>query len=328
MMTLPDFRRFRDMAVSEDPAWTTHYKDGNLTVQSIPPGDNSTSLNIIRASYTMKDVPPRVLYDQLHDSQYRATWDTNMIEGYNITKFNPHNDIGYYSAKFPWPLKNRDFCNMRSWMEFTNGDYIIFNHSEPHSSCPENPNFIRAISFLTGYYIRPLGKGTLLTYITHSDPKGSIPHSVINWVMKKGAAGLLNKCEKMSEKYPEFAEKTYPVGNVFPWTTPKMDWDSMELYPSEETTEAKPHDEAKTSTSALPAPTGEQPEGTTYTSLAPAGPLNPHDVSSVQQYRTVVQDLMNTVDRSFLREQRIPTTREYIIRLKYSIEAIRRTMVA
>lgn len=366
LMTLPHFRTFRAMALSNDPAWTTHYSDDLLRVESKPPEDKTTALNIIRATRVMANVPPLVLYNQLHDAQYRATWDTNMIEGYNITQLDKHNDVGYYAAKFPWPLSNRDFCNQRSWMEFTNGEYIIFNHSEPHPDCPEKKGFVRARSILTGFYIRPNadGPGTQLIYLTQSDPCGSIPHSIINFAMTKGAKMILNNCEKYSEEYPAYAAKTYPADYVYPWRTPKMDWDSAYLYPEEVppantaaagtgTSSSGPperkEDAAAASTSAAHAahaghddhhaPTmaadekatpflsdTASPSGTGLP-LASIAPYRLTDTLSVQQYRSIMQDAMNAVDRSFLREGRVPTTKEYVLRLKYLIEGIRQTSV-
>ncbi|KPA80704.1 hypothetical protein ABB37_04877 [Leptomonas pyrrhocoris] len=349
LMTLPHFRTFRALALSNDQAWTTHYSDDVLRVESKPPGDASTSLNIIRATRTMPNVPPLVLYNQLHDAQYRATWDNNMIEGYNITQLDAHNDIGYYSAKFPWPLSNRDFCNQRSWMEFTNGEYLIFNHSEPHPDCPEKKGFVRARSILTGFYIRPssTGSGTQLIYVTQSDPRGAIPHSIINFAMTKGARMILDKCEKYSEEYPAYAAKTYAADHVYAWRTPKMDWDSPYLYPEEVPTSsgapppavkhAKAEAREENSAEGLyEAAATENPEPFLSDAASPSGtalplagvaPYRITDVLSVQQYRSIMQDAMNAVDRSFLREGRVPTTKEYILRLKYIVEGIRQTTV-
>lgn len=347
LMTLPHFRVFRALALSDDPSWTVHYSDEVLRVESKPPTDSSTALNIIRATRVMNNVPPLVLYNQLHDAQYRATWDTNMMEGYNIVQLDRHNDIGYYAAKFPWPLSNRDFCNQRSWMEFTNGEYLIFNHSEPHPDCPEKKGFVRARSILTGFYIRPntAGTGTQLVYVTQSDPCGSIPHSIINYAMTKGARMILDNCEKYSEAYPAYAAKTYPAGHVYPWSTPKMDWDSPYLYPEEvptssnepaaksalceaatgSLTAASPHDAIDEKPAPFLSDTA-SPSGTALP-LASIAPYRLTDLLSVQQYRSTMQDAMNAVDRSFLREGRVPTTREYVLRLKYIIEGIRQTTI-
>lgn len=348
LMTLPHFRVFRALALSDDPSWTTHYVDEQLRVESKPPTDSSTTLNIIRATRVMQNVPPLTLYNQLHDAQYRATWDTNMLEGYNIAQLDAHNDLGYYAAKFPWPLSNRDFCNQRSWMEFTNGEYLIFNHSEPHPDCPEKKGFVRARSILTGFYIRPntTGSGTQLIYVTQSDPCGSIPHAIINFAMTKGARMILDNCEKYSESYPQYAAKTYPAGHVYAWSTPKMDWDSPYMYPEEVPTGSG--DASKPKATSKGEPTGSftasasheaavakpvsflpdtpSPAGTALP-LASIAPYRLVDLLSVQQYRSIMQDAMNAVDRSFLREGRVPTTKEYVLRLTYMIEGIRQTTV-
>jgi hypothetical protein len=41
------------------------------------------------------DVDAIVLYDVLHDPEYRAVWDDNMVEGFNIEQIDATNDVGY-----------------------------------------------------------------------------------------------------------------------------------------------------------------------------------------------------------------------------------------
>ncbi|KAG8341688.1 START domain [Trypanosoma vivax] len=236
LQVLRDFRKFREFALS-DNGWTRELSSTHIVVDTQSQGcDGCNKLKVVRVRREMPQVSCEDLYDTLHDSTYRKTWDDNMIEGYNIAVLNRHNDIGYYAVKLPWPMKNRDFCNMRSWMEFTNGEYIIFNHSVPHKDCPPNKSFVRAKSILTGYLIRPLGSGgCVLNYITHSDPCGSIPHSIINMVVTRVVPSVMSQLQKCSLNYRVFFEKTYKVSRAeLPWRTPKMNWDSANNFPEDD----------------------------------------------------------------------------------------------
>ena len=51
----------------------------------------------IRSLFT--DIRAEVLYDVLHDPDFRKTWDLTMTEGYEICSIDPNNDIGYYASK-------------------------------------------------------------------------------------------------------------------------------------------------------------------------------------------------------------------------------------
>ncbi|ORC93412.1 uncharacterized protein TM35_000012890 [Trypanosoma theileri] len=358
LQVLADFRAFKDFALSTE-AWATHYKDSVITVESRAPQGRAGGLNIVRVRREMRGIPCEDLYDNLHDADFREVWDDNMLSGYNIVKLNPHNDIGYYAAKFPWPLKNRDFCNMRSWMEFSNGDFIIFNHSVTHNDCPVKKDFIRAKSILTGYLIQPLDEGgSLLTYITHSDPCGSIPHAIINFTATRLVPKLMNLCEQCSKDYPEFARTHHSVPrDALPWRTPKMNWDSKYNFPEDEL--------AAKAAAAAAAPastaenmdnqennndenTGNQGQGNTTAitngslprhqplavtggrmteslSLAPVAPNRDDDTVALQQYRALMQDAMNTVDRTFLQDGRMPTLTDYLTRMAFIIDGIRQT---
>ncbi|RNF08062.1 uncharacterized protein Tco025E_07231 [Trypanosoma conorhini] len=345
LQTLSDFRNFKKFALSEE-AWSTHYSDAITKVESRPSEDASVGLNIVRVRREMK-IPGVDLYDNLHDAAYREVWDENMIEGYNIVKLNVNNDIGYYSAKFPWPMKNRDFCNMRSWMEFTNGEFIIFNHSVTHSECPTKSSFIRARSILTGYLIQPLGSdGCVLTYVTQSDPRGSIPHGIINFTATRLVPKVLTKLEASTRDYPAYVRQNHTVPReALPWRTPKVDWDSKCNFPGEEVTSnnatllqenRSPSEAVRYSLreGATSMPTTATPQVSFVTpevqmadslSLAPVAPNFSDDTIAIQQYRALMQEAVNTVDRTYLQDTKTPELSQYLTRLAYIIDGIRQT---
>lgn len=380
--TVEGFRAFREFATSNAGGWREHYKYDSPVLKVESRVDEKTKLTVFRVYREMPSVDPQALYNNFHDADYRKTWDTNMAEGFNICRLNSHNDIGYYQAKLPWPLSNRDFCNMRAWMEFTNGDYCIFNHSVPHAECPVRKKVVRGTSHLTGYYVRPMASGGCsLIYITHSDMNGSIPKSVTDMVLNQKVPELMNGIEAYAIKYVPWSEKQYPAGHIHAWATPKMDWDCTTMpYPQAESAAAEQHalqppasgeapagadggcPSAATSVSnraAIMAASTKDGEGQAPASsadvallekevaelrrrlllansgggggagaisLAPVAPSQAGDSPDVQRYRALMNDIVNSIDRSFVQEGRMPTAREYLLRFHYSLEGLRRTM--
>eukprot|EP00744_Colponema_vietnamica_P005659 GILI01008271.1.p1 GENE.GILI01008271.1~~GILI01008271.1.p1 ORF type:complete len:426 (-),score=33.62 GILI01008271.1:183-1460(-) len=234
VQTISDFRAFRKFATSED-GWTHHYQTQNPVLKVQSGSDPTGKLTVTRVYREMPDVDPRALYDTLHDANYRRTWDTNMLDGSSICILSAHNDIGYYSAKMPWPLADRKFRNMRAWMEFTNGDYAIYNHSVAHSPWPE----YKAKNHLTGFYVQPCGAGASLTYVTHSN-LGPIPKLLTDPVLTHDVPDLLQNIETCALRYVSWSKNHYLPGHAHSWTTPKMDWDCTTMnYPQQEQKEAE-----------------------------------------------------------------------------------------
>jgi len=130
-----DFTKFRNACDSND-RWTLCYEEPNLKVwDQVSEGQ---AINIVKLTALFKGIEAEVLYDTLHDPDYRKDWDDNMIEGYNIVQINASNDIGYYSAKAPLSVSNRDFVNQRSWLVSADSkEFIIMNHSVVHPNAPE-----------------------------------------------------------------------------------------------------------------------------------------------------------------------------------------------
>lgn len=75
----------------------------------------------------------------------------------------------------PTGVANRDFVNQRSWQRRPEGKmWLVVNHSVITPKAPENPDFVRAWSYQTGYLIRVTPQGhTEFIYLTQSDPKGN-----------------------------------------------------------------------------------------------------------------------------------------------------------
>lgn len=215
LATDEEFDAFRKNCDGEED-WKEAYHTDSTYVWT-KKSDNS-AINIVKVRTHFNDIEPEVLYDVLHDHEYRAVWDPNMIEGKVIVQLDPTNEIGYYSAKSPMGVSNRDFLNQRSWRARpAAGEWLIINHSVQHPDCPEKKGFVRAISILTGYYLKKLeGKqGTQLIYATQSDLRGWIPSMVANFVTKNFAPSLLDRLHEAAKKYVDWKKEHNPERK--PW---------------------------------------------------------------------------------------------------------------
>eukprot|EP01061_Rhynchopus_euleeides_P016647 TRINITY_DN27973_c0_g1_i2.p1 TRINITY_DN27973_c0_g1~~TRINITY_DN27973_c0_g1_i2.p1 ORF type:complete len:644 (+),score=191.97 TRINITY_DN27973_c0_g1_i2:396-2327(+) len=158
-------------------------------------------------------MPPETIYNVLHEECFRATWDTNMKKGYNITRFTRNNDIGYYELGSIAPLVSpRDFCNQRGWIELGKDHFMICNTSKPHAKEPPKKGVVRGTSFITAYYIRPSHSdptGTTVTYVTCADPGGYIPKSLVTMVTHNKGPGALVGLYKAAQDLDKFLYDVY-----------------------------------------------------------------------------------------------------------------------
>jgi hypothetical protein len=130
---------------------------------------------------------------------------------------NKHTEVGYYSAKMPATVSNRDFCNLRTWRaNLETNEFIIFNYSVIHPDCPEKKGFVRARSLKSGYLVTANAEGGCdFYYYSQSDPKGWIPTWVINMLMTKLPPKILDKLHDVAVAYTAWKDQHEPT--VKPW---------------------------------------------------------------------------------------------------------------
>jgi len=210
--TNEDFDGFIKAGQTEEN-WNLCYQEGELKVWDQK--SDASAVNIVKLYAVFPDLNPWVLYDVLHDPEYRAVWDENMIEGYNIEQLDANNDVGYYSAKAPATIANRDFVNQRSWRVQDDKEFVIMNHSVVHPKAPEKKGFVRANSIRTGYMVNAKDAGCTLTYLTQTDPRGWIPTFLVNKVTKTFAPKIIDKLHNAAVKYTEWKNAHKPENK--PW---------------------------------------------------------------------------------------------------------------
>ncbi|XP_076117224.1 START domain-containing protein 10-like [Mytilus galloprovincialis] len=211
-----DFKRFIELCV-ETEGWKQEYNKRNTSVHTKINDVSDFKMFKIKTTYT--DVSAEVLYDVLHDPEYRKVWDHSMVEGYEICCINPNNDIGYYSMKCR-PFKSRDFVTQRSWLDM-GAQYCIINHSVNHQKALPKKGYIRGVSYLTGYLVRKMeGNKCQFTYVSQSDPKGKLPAWAVNKVTQIMAPKVITRIHKACLSYQKWKSTHNP--NFKPWLNPEQ----------------------------------------------------------------------------------------------------------
>ncbi|XP_029367683.1 START domain containing 14 [Echeneis naucrates] len=219
---LPDetvFADFKNQCLSTDD-WVNKYDKNGMQVWVENKGNQEPKIHKIKCKMTIDDVSAATMFDVLHDGQYRRTWDPNMLESFDIARLSANADVGYYSWNCPKPIKNRDVVTLRSW-QVTDDEYIIVNFSVKHPKYPPRKDLVRAISILTGYYVKATGQNSCtFIYLSQADPKGSLPKWVVNKASHVLAPKVMKSVHKAGQTYPEWKQQNLP--DQKPWLHPKQ----------------------------------------------------------------------------------------------------------
>ncbi|KAG4076167.1 hypothetical protein HA402_014716 [Bradysia odoriphaga] len=179
------------------------------------------SFHMVKIHSIFHNISSDIVFDVLHDPDYRKDWDSHMIASEEIGCFNVNNDIGYYAMSCPPPLKPRDFVLMRSWLDTgPQGEQLLLSRSVPHKDYPPRKGFIRAMSYITGFVIRPQPNGgCYLGYVAHCDPQGKLPPWLVNKVTHTVGPRMVKDLRKASEGYVMW--KTNQPHYRKPWRFPE-----------------------------------------------------------------------------------------------------------
>ncbi|XP_061692006.1 START domain containing 14 [Syngnathoides biaculeatus] len=223
---LPDESAFSDFKAKCLSAenWLSKYNSHGMQVWIEVPADKGNrvgpKVHKIKCKITIKDVSAATMYDVIHDSEYRKTWDPAMVESFDIARVSACADLGYYSWSCPKPIKNRDVVTLRSW-RVTDDDYVIINFSVKHPKFPPRTDVVRAVSVLTGYYVKPTGPSScVFIYLSQADPKGSLPKWLVNKASQVLAPRVMKCIHAAAQKYPEWKRHNCPEHK--PWLFPEQ----------------------------------------------------------------------------------------------------------
>lgn len=81
-------------------------------------------------------------------------------------------------------VSRRDFVYVSHSLNYPNGTIVLGAKSIEFEACPPTDDAVRGEIEVAGWILEPYEGGTMATYITQADPKGSIPTSIVNSATK------------------------------------------------------------------------------------------------------------------------------------------------
>ncbi|XP_043233063.1 START domain-containing protein 10-like [Amphibalanus amphitrite] len=212
-----DFEELVALADQHD-GWKVEFSNKSLNVWSRD--TNSDTSKMVKVRTTLLDVDAATAYDVLHDEEYWKRWDKSRLESHSAGCLNPNNEICYYAVSCVPPLRNRDMVVLRSWLD-TGREYYILSHSVSHQSYPPRQGFVRALSHLAGFVVRPLTpQGCQVHYVTHMSIGGQLPAWLVNKATQIMAPKMLKRFHKACLKYPAWKKRHSP--HFKPWLYPEQ----------------------------------------------------------------------------------------------------------
>ena len=92
-----DFDQLKKL-VDESDGWAMELDKSDTKVWTRPV--DGCSFQMVKIQTVFPDISAEILYDVLHDPDYRKVWDTHMLESLEIGLLNVNNDVGYYASKW------------------------------------------------------------------------------------------------------------------------------------------------------------------------------------------------------------------------------------
>jgi len=128
------------------------------------------------------DAPMELVMELLLDMNLKKKYDDMFDKAIVIEEFSPTLHIMRHCYLAPMFVGKRDLCMLMQVAKLEDGTLVLAAKSTTHKDCPENPKYVRADLKQGGWLLRrdPAAptERTLLTFVSSTDLKGSLPTSL------------------------------------------------------------------------------------------------------------------------------------------------------
>lgn len=176
-------------------------------------------IHTVRITGYWPEVPPELLYDMLHDHEYRKKWDIAMHEGALIQRINGFSEYTYYALNMSPPMPKRDFCLRRSWnANPAQREWAIWSQSVDNAYCPSRKGYVRGTTYCSGYLLyqdKNTSNGVNFVFYVQCDLGSKLPKTLLTWALHTFAPKMMKKMRKDVVDYKKWKDQHNP--EYKPW---------------------------------------------------------------------------------------------------------------
>lgn len=198
----------RNCEPNEENGWiSTGSKKSGIEIYSKTVPNQSLPMTMGRG---IIKAPPLAVLDLIIDVDRKSEYDSMYHSGRLVEQLDDRTAIVYQCYKAIWPVSSRDFCLVSRWHVEKNGVVKIAITSADHEDCPKQKSAVRGNILMGGFVLEPYpadGPGSTscrVTYVTHVDPCGKIPKSVVN-MMATRQPMVVAAMKKLMERQTDFS---------------------------------------------------------------------------------------------------------------------------
>ncbi|TGK05414.1 START domain protein [Leptospira langatensis] len=153
----------------------------------------------------------------MEDNPNYTTWLKDCKKSEAVKVLNSKEKYIYILNGVPWPLDDRDFVIHSTLIQDKNTGAVTYQMRPVANVVPEKKGYVRGT--IKGYWkFVPVSDGVEVTYQVHSEPGGSIPTSIANFVVVDIPYETLRKMKdkvedpkyKNAPKHPDLIDPTSP----------------------------------------------------------------------------------------------------------------------
>lgn len=171
---------FSSPVPAQDGQWELEKQDDGIRVYSRPV--EGSAYNEIRGTATIEGRVTTVVA-LLQDPEFVPKLNDVISQVRVHEEVSPTEALVYLQMDMPWPVNDRDLLTRRTIERDCDSNAVIIREVAETGVIAEKDDFIRIVDSTQEWTLKTVNDGVVeLDWTTHTDPNGTLPSAIVNWL--------------------------------------------------------------------------------------------------------------------------------------------------